>query len=90
MSGAPRIKFYELCAYISLGVPWKVYFRRVLRVPRRQGILLWVEYGLEYVLADGVEWLSALQGSGLSEQSTGYLNTCLNNRGFYVNRQGCC
>lgn len=28
-------------------------------VPRHRGILLWVEYGLEYVLADGVEWLSA-------------------------------
>ena len=30
--------FYELCAYISLGVHWKVYFRRVLHIPRRQGI----------------------------------------------------
>jgi hypothetical protein len=30
--------FYELCAYISLGVHWKVYFRHVLHIPRRDGI----------------------------------------------------
>jgi len=30
--------FYELCAYISLGVHRKVYFRRVLRIPGGQVI----------------------------------------------------
>ena len=32
--------FYELCAYISLRVHWKVYFRHVLHIHRSQGIPL--------------------------------------------------
>jgi len=48
--------FYELCAYISLGVHAKVYSGHCLRIPRVRGFRCRQVYGKEYGIAGGAEW----------------------------------
>ena len=67
MSGAPWILFYELCAYISRGVHWKVYSRHVLHISRREGIpfLTGIRNGVRISWRTGMP--DDLQRSGFSE-----------------------
>ena len=48
--------FYELCAYISLGVHAKVYSGHCLRIPRVRGFRCRQVYVKEYGIAGGAEW----------------------------------
>jgi hypothetical protein len=48
--------FYELCAYISLGVHAEVYRGYCLRIPRVRGFRCRQVYGMEYGIAGGAEW----------------------------------
>jgi hypothetical protein len=47
--------FYELCAYISLGVHAKVHSGHCLHIPRVRGFRCQQVYGKEHTIADGAE-----------------------------------